>query len=147
MKCGKRVNICAVILGLAGVFQILIPLVIFPVCQKQIETAAGGTVPMKCHWYAMAVVILGGALILQALLKLWVKQPETSAYGGAVTLLTGVATMLLHNNSIIGLCANARMACRMATLPAVNILAGITIVVSLTEIVLNLRDIKHKNQN
>lgn len=147
MKCGKRVNIIAVISGHAGVLQILVPLVIFPVCQKEIETAAGSTVPMKCHWYAVVVAILGVVLVLQSLLKLWVRQPETRIYGGAATLLTGVVTMLLHNNSIIGLCANARMACRMATLPAVSILAGLTIVVSLAEIVINLRDLKQRNQS
>lgn len=139
MKQARSYYVMAIVQGMLAVLQILVPSVIFPVCQKEIEKLSGGTVPMKCHWFAVATIILGALLLVQAILKLFLKSRETRLYNGAVTLATGIATLICTSNCVIGVCTNAKMACRMGTLPAVCILGGATAFLGTLEILLNLK--------
>ena len=86
-------------------------------CPGLIETAAGGTVPMKCHWTMLAATYLGVVLLLLSAGQLLLKGKEARRFAAAAILLVALAALLLTTNAGIGVCAAAGMACRATALP------------------------------
>lgn len=140
----KKTGVNEIILLAIGILQILTPLVFFPVCAKQVQSVSGSMMPMKCHWFAVCVIVLGTILMAQTILRLFVHAPAIRLYGSASALVIGFATLVLTLNAVIGACENHQMMCRMGTLPAVRALGILTVMVSAIDV---LRNCRYKERN
>ena len=131
MSIDKTVNVYGALLVLLGIIIILTPWIIFPVCEMEgsyVVTAAGAKLPMTCGWTARAetgisalIVIAGGLLIARS-------TRETRQAVGIFTIAMG-ALVILFPTLLIGMCKVATHPCRMTTLPALEILGVIVIIV------------------
>ena len=82
-----------------------------PPCTHQIETAAGASIPMRCHWtfqieflIALAALIVAGAL--------WVvRHAEARRTVGAVLGIFGLLVIAPTQAWAVGLCGNPEMPC------------------------------------
>lgn len=93
-------------------------------CTGLIETAAGGQVPMKCHWTFRAVCGFGvlGTLALLGLAFTGCKVGRRwLAMGGFVAQALAIAAM---RTSWMGLCGDAAMHCHVTALPC-TVLAAV----------------------
>lgn len=115
--------------ALAGALILLTPYILFPVCTKQVETKAGGFLPMKCHWTAQAELGIGALILLGGMILLISKRAETQRFLSMLTAGLGIAAISLPT-WLIGMCASAAMDCRVGTLPALVILGGASLVIS-----------------
>jgi hypothetical protein len=104
------------------------PTYLLPVCSKLIETKAGTFIPMKCHWTAQAELAAGAAVVLIGLAMLFVKSSEGMRLSGLMLAAMGVLSALFAT-TLIGMCKDPSMACRVGTLPALMILSTLTFVV------------------
>ena len=112
-----------VILGLAGVIGIL---PFFTECSAVMTMANGMTVPMKCHWTAIAE--LGMSIPLAGLggMLFFGKRKETRQSLSILGAILGVFVVLFPT-TLIGVCASNMMACRNLMLPAL-VLSGILVI-------------------
>lgn len=121
-----------------GLLIALVPVCIFPTCAKVIETAAGGTVPMKCFWSGRAEIGIGLLILCGGVLLAVFK--STAIRGGIsiMTALTGILGLMVPT-VLIGGCEMHDMACRMTTFPAVSILSALTAVICAANAIFYLR--------
>ncbi|MDO4619025.1 MAG: DUF4418 family protein [Lachnospiraceae bacterium] len=85
-----------------------------------------------CHYAGEVVLVLGILLTMNALLSLIMKNPGTRrGYAGAASM-TGVVTALMPG-VVIPLCGMNTMRCTMIMRPAVMLLSGVIIALSLFE--------------
>lgn len=85
-------------------------------CTAQIETAAGGQVPMKCHWTMIAVVMieaLGAFMALGLALVTCKTGRRWLACGG---LVAQVLVLVALHTSLMGLCGDTTMHCHTTAL-------------------------------
>ena len=122
----KGVSWGAIFLIVLGLFTVLTPYSIFPVCQAAMPTASGGAVPMKCFWTARAAVGSGGMILFAGLLLLFVRTPGTRL-GVALMLFAVGLFAILTPHTLIGVCPGEMMACHMGTLPALSLLGLLTL--------------------
>ncbi|MBN7773242.1 DUF4418 family protein [Clostridium aminobutyricum] len=113
-----------------GAMIILVPVCIFPTCSGVIETAAGGTVPMKCFWSGRAEIGIGLLILCSGILFILVKSPLIRIGVSIMTALSGFVGILIPT-LLIGGCEMMTMSCRMTSFPAVIVLSVLTIVVSI----------------
>lgn len=92
-------------LGMAAVALLLGP------CTGVIETEAGSTVPMKCHWTYLVIEIFGVAGAVIALLALLAKSKEGRRLSAAAVLVVFVAMLFALSPAGIGTCAAEGMKC------------------------------------
>ncbi|MFV0412881.1 MAG: DUF4418 family protein, partial [Oscillospiraceae bacterium] len=111
-----------------GLLIALVPVCIFPTCIKTIETAAGGTTPMKCFWSGRAEIGIGLLILCGGVLLSLSKSSFTRQGISIMTALTGVLGILIPT-LLIGGCEMATMACRIATFPALIVANALTIAV------------------
>jgi hypothetical protein len=112
-----------------GILMIVLALVIaivpiFTDCLangKTLTTADGRSVPMKCHWTALAEIGLAIPLALVGILK----RKETLRSLNLIGLSLG-ALVVLFPTVLIGVCANPMMDCNMIEKPTL-ILSGIVV--------------------
>ncbi|SHI03137.1 protein of unknown function [Sporobacter termitidis DSM 10068] len=109
-----------------GLLLALVPVCIFPACAKVIETAAGGTVPMKCFWSGQAEIGVGLLILCGGVLLIVFKSPLTRIGVSVMTALAGVLGLLVPT-LLIGGCEMSTMACRMTTFPAAVVLSILTV--------------------
>ncbi len=95
--------------ALLGVIMLLTPYVFAPVCDKLIELKSGAMGFMKCHYTGQAELVLG-ALLLCVGLMLFLPKIE-KRWLGAVVALIGLATILVPQAWVIGICAKDTMSC------------------------------------
>ena len=90
---------------------------------RSLTTTNGMSVPMKCHWTALAEIGAAVPLALVGIFSMTSKRKETfralSGFGGALGAL-----VVLFPTVLIGVCANPAMPCNMIEKPAL-ILSGI----------------------
>ena len=113
-----------------GVLVALIPIIIFPVCTGRIELTNGKTLFMKCHWTAIAELLVGILIIFDGILIIGFKKRETRIALSIMSFLFGL-TVLLIPTAVIGMCETATMACRVGTEPAIIVVSVITMVVGI----------------
>jgi len=116
-----------------GVLMIVLALVIaivplFTDCLangRALTTADGRSVPMKCHWTALAEIGLALPLVLVGVFNFTSKRKETFRSLNLVSLALG-ALVIAFPTFLIGVCANASMPCNMIEKPLL-ILSGILV--------------------
>jgi hypothetical protein len=115
----------------AGVLIIILALVIgivplFTDCLangRTLTTADGRSVPMKCHWTALAEIGVAAPLAMVGLVNFSSKRKETFRTLGVFGVILG-ALAILFPTVLIGVCANPAMPCNMIMKP-ILISAGI----------------------
>jgi hypothetical protein len=122
----KNRLLSGIAVAVLGLLTALVPVCIFPACGKAIETAAGGTVPMKCFWSGRAEIGIGILILCGGLLLVVFKSPLIRTGISIMTALIG-ALGLLVPTLLIGGCEMAAMPCRMTTFPAVIALNLLTV--------------------
>ena len=138
MKNKKAVGIIAIMLG---VLVALIPKVIFPVCTDMIELINGKTLYMKCHWSAMAELLIGWLTVFNGILILVFKRHETQIALSIMLILLGLAALLIPT-IVIGMCKAPTMACRVGTKPALIVMSVIIMILGAGNNFLNICYIK-----
>ena len=117
-----------------GILMIVLALVIaivpiFTDCLangRSLTTADGMSVPMKCHWTAIAEIGLAVPLALLGVFNFTSKRKETFRTLNLVSLTLG-ALVILFPTVLIGVCANPMMECNMIEKPTL-ILSGILVI-------------------
>ena len=130
MKNKPTVGIIAIALGM---LVALIPILIFPVCTSMFELTNGKSLFMKCHWTAMAELLVGILIVFDGILIIGFKKRETRIALSIMLFLFGL-TALLMSTVVIGMCATATMPCRIGTEPALIVVSIVTMVVGLGNI-------------
>jgi len=131
MAPDKMVNGIGALLVFLGIVIILTPWIIFPVCEVQgsfMQTASGMKVPMTCGWTARAETGVGALVILAGGLLIARSTPETRQTVGIFSIALG-ALVILFPTVLIGMCKVAEHPCRMTTLPALELLGVIVIII------------------
>lgn len=117
-----------------GILMIVLALVIaivplFTDCLSQgktLKTADGRSVPMKCHWTAIAEIGVAAPLALIGIFNLTSKRKETFQTLNLVGAVLG-AFVILFPTVLIGVCANPMMSCNMIMRPTL-ILSGMLVI-------------------
>ena len=76
---GRRAWMLLAVVGVMAMAAVVAVSVLMGGCAKPVETAAGGTVPMKCHWTFVATTLVGAAGVVTALLALAGRTKEALA--------------------------------------------------------------------
>lgn len=92
---------------------------------KTLTTADGRSVPMKCHWTAIAEIGLAIPLALVGVLNFTSKRKESLRSLNLIGLTLGTL-VILFATVLIGVCPNPMMACNMIEKPTL-ILSGIVV--------------------
>jgi len=114
---GALIVVLALVIG-------IVPL--FSDCLSQgrsLTTTTGMTVPMKCHWTALAEIGVAIPLALMGIITIFSKSKETTGMMGIFGVTLG-ALVLAFPTVLIGVCAKPDMFCNMVEKP-VLILSGI----------------------
>lgn len=129
---GRRAWMLLAVVGVMAMAAVVAVSVLMGGCAKPVETAAGGTVPMKCHWTFVATTLVGAAGVVTALLALAGRTKEGCRFAGIATVAVAAATVLLTTPAGIGLCANPDMSCHQTGL-VLWVAAGIALVVGIVQ--------------
>jgi uncharacterized membrane protein len=128
----------AIIVVLALVIGILPQ---FTDCQSQGRALAlqnGKTVPMKCHWTAIAEIAMAVPLAGVGAVTAVSKRKESRRILAGLGIVLGIFVILLPT-ALIGVCASADMLCNSVMKPTL-ILSGILIVaISLVSLIMSER--------
>jgi hypothetical protein len=130
MDSGKRTKGTGILLALLGILVVLIPWVIFPVCEMEglyVLAVSGMTFPMACGWTARAETGIGILILIAGGLLIARQSTETRQTVGIFTIALG-ALVVLFPTVLIGMCKVASHPCRMMTLPALEI-TGVLVVI------------------
>src|SRR5512138_1973572 len=117
-----------------GILMIVLALVIaivplFTDCLangRSLTTADGRSVPMKCHWTAIAEIGTAVPLALIGVFNLTSKRKETFQALNLVSAVLG-AFVILFPTVLIGVCANPMMSCNLIMRPTL-ILSGMLVI-------------------
>ena len=143
IETGMKSRLIAGMATLAvGLLFILVPLYLFPVCEKTLITTGNVVVPMKCFWTARMAAGLGAVIAVLGLLTCLSRSAGVRLGMAVSSLLLGLLAIAIPG-FLIGVCMNEAMPCHMGTLPALYLLAAILLILSLASI-LHLRG-KMKN--
>src|SRR5512147_1842301 len=93
---------------------------------RTLTTADGRSVPMKCHWTAIAAIGMAVPLALVGVFNFTSKRKETLRSLNLIGLSLG-ALVILFPTVLIGVCANPMMECNMIEKPTL-ILSGIVVI-------------------
>jgi drug/metabolite transporter (DMT)-like permease len=131
MNSGKMIIGIGALLVLLGVIIALTSWFIFPVCEMHglfVETKAGMKLPMPCGYTARAETGIGALIVVAGSLLIVRSTRETRQAVGVFTIATGVL-VILFPTVLIGMCKLADHPCRMLTLPALEILGVIVVII------------------
>ena len=120
-----------------GILTTIGPQTIFAVCD-----AMDGKY-MRCHWTAQAE--LGNGAIIAILGILLFLSSHKIRVGLQIALLALSVQTILLPNVLIGVCGGNHMSCHSLTLPALNVIAAISIIIGVINLVFLLR-IKDREQ-
>ena len=103
---GRRAWMVLAVAGVAAMAAVVAVSVLMGGCAKPVETATGGTVPMKCHWTFVATTLVGAVGVVTALLALAGRTKEALVNReGQGTLDVAITVLILpppsSNNSQI----------------------------------------------
>ncbi len=125
------VNGIGALLVLLGIVIILTPWIIFPVCEMEgsfVVTASGTKLPMTCGWTARAETGIGALIVVAGGLLIARSTPETRQAVGVFSIAMG-ALVILFPTVLIGMCKVATHPCRLTTLPMLEVLGVLVIII------------------
>jgi hypothetical protein len=131
---------------IAAALVIVLALVIgivpqFTDCQSQgraLVLQNGKTVPMKCHWTAIAEIAMAVPLVGVGAVTAVSKRKESRRILAGLGILLGIFVILLPT-ALIGVCASADMLCNSVMKPTL-ILSGILIIaISIVSLIMSER--------
>lgn len=108
-------------------------------CTAGITLADGKTVPMKCHWTAMAAIATAIPLGLVGLSTFVGRRNETLRVLGLLTAGLGSMAVLLPT-VLIGVCANPDHTCNILMRPAMVLTGVLMVAAGVTLFVLTRTD-------
>lgn len=123
MKRTSRLVLGLTILVL-GVLIALGPQYIFKICEQHHAHST-----TTCFWTAQALLGVGGVIAVLGAAITFLKGIPLLAGLSLAVLLNSILAFLIPN-LLIGVCPEANMDCRVATLPALNILTILLIIIS-----------------
>lgn len=109
----------------------LVPWILFPVCEMgglYIQAVSGMQFPMPCGWTARAESGIGALIVVAGSLLIARNTPETRQAAGVFTLALG-ALVILFPTVLTGMCKVASHPCRLTTLPVLEILGVLVIII------------------
>ena len=109
----KLNNILIAIQALAAIVMVAAIKIWAPVCGKMLETTAGKTVPMKCHWAGQAAIAVSIIILAAAVMALVSRKNPKGLM--VVTAVAGVVLFLVFTK-LIGVCASEEMRCQITKL-------------------------------
>ncbi|MBO5985629.1 MAG: DUF4418 family protein, partial [Lachnospiraceae bacterium] len=121
MKLTKNRLLTGGAFTILGILTAIGPQTIFAVCD-----AMDGKF-MKCHWTAQAE--LGNGAIIAILGFLLFLSSHKIRVGLQIALLALSVQTILLPNVLIGVCGGNHMSCRSLTLPALNVIGAISIII------------------
>jgi hypothetical protein len=101
---------------------------------RSLTTKDGKSVPMKCHWTAIAEIGIAVPLALTGLFNLR-KQRKDSARPIAIIGIASGALAILYPTVLIGVCANPDMICNMVMRPILITAGTLAIAASIIQFV------------
>ena len=113
-------------------------------CPKMIETAAGGSVPMKCHWTMRVCTMLAVFTALMGVAQFFLKEKSAKVISAASTAAVSVCALFTCSNVVIGVCGKADMLCR-TTAFWVRIIMAVLIAVELAGVYITAK-VKHPSK-
>lgn len=119
------------LLILLGIVIALTGWIIFPVCEVHglyVETKAGMKLPMPCGYTARAETGIGALIVVTGSLLIFRNSRETRQAVGVFSIALGVL-VILFPTLLIGMCRLADHPCRVLTLPALEILGVVVIII------------------
>lgn len=125
---GKR--LFSVVYIILGLLLILVPTVIFPVCESM-------EMKMSCYYSCMAEIILGIIVVVIGIVTLFVND-IISIVASVLQLLLGVLAIFFPA-CITGLCKMSDMDCRRQTFPGIIVVSVLLIAVSVVNIIVSQR--------
>ena len=131
MSSDKLISGIGALLVLLGVVIALTGWIIFPVCEVHglyVETKAGMKLPMPCGYTARAETGIGALIAVAGALLVFRNTGETRQAVVVFSIATGVL-VVLYPTVIIGMCRLADHPCRVLTLPALEILGIVVVIV------------------
>jgi hypothetical protein len=120
-------------------------IMVFPPCSACIETAAGGCMPMKCHWTFRAEIPIAILLLLTAVGQFFLKQTESRCLSSLFLLASSIVGLLLMTNVVIGICAHDGSMCGLTALVSGTAYALI-IVAAIIQLVTLWNSNRHKRR-
>lgn len=127
----SKINGTGALLVFLGIVVILVPWILFPVCEMgglYIQAVSGMQFPMPCGWTARAESGIGALIVVAGGLLIARNTPETRQAAGVFTLALG-ALVILFPTVLTGMCKVASHPCRLTTLPVLEILGILVIIV------------------
>lgn len=137
MKLTKNRLLTGGVYTILGILTAIGPHTIFAVCE-----AMDGKF-MKCHWTAQAEI--GNGAIIAILGFLLFLSSHTIRVGLQIALLALSIQTILLPNVLIGVCGGNHMSCHSLTLPALNVIGIVSIVIGAVNLIYLLR-IKDRKQ-
>jgi hypothetical protein len=113
-------------------------------CQSQglaITLANGRTIPMKCHWTAIAEFAMAVPLVGVGGVMAFRKRKESARVAAGMGMLLGAFVILLPT-VLIGVCADMTALCNSIMRPALILAGGLVIAVSLVSLVMSERNLE-----
>lgn len=105
---------------------------------RQLTTADGRQIPMKCHWTARAELGLGLPILAVGALMVSNRRKDSYRTLGVLGLVLGAVTIALPTN-LIGVCMNPDMVCVSTMKPALILMGALLAGVSLAVVVFSFR--------
>ncbi len=137
MKLTKNRLLTGGAFTILGLLTAIGPQTIFAVCD-----AMDGKY-MKCHWTAQAEI--GNGVIIAILGFFLFLSSHTIRVGLQIALLALSVQTILLPNVLIGVCGGNHMSCHSLTLPALNVIGIVSIVIGAVNLIYLLR-IKDRKQ-
>jgi len=106
--------------------------------REELKLANGMTVPMKCHWTAVAELVLAIPLAALGGMLAFSKRKETRLSLSTMGALLGVFVVLIPT-TLIGVCASNMMLCNMLMSPALVLSGVLVVAASLASLVISYR--------
>ena len=125
--------------AVVGILMLLTVKVFAPVCTGMLETVAGKQVHMKCYYTSVAMAVLAGLVLVNAVIRFVTKQKMGA---GIMSVALAVCAFVFLSGSLgIGMCANLEMACNV-TAPYIKLLAGVEVVLGVISVILGMKESK-----
>lgn len=119
-----------------GILLILIPTVLFPVCDSSM-------MKMACYYTGKAVVGIGIIVLILGVVSVLFKDKKVRL-GISIAIITDTVLIYLYTFKLIGLCKNETMDCRVGTEPALLVATTILLLVALFNVIFIIVTNKNK---